>query len=116
VTAVLYVASTAVDTDFTAALCDVLPDGRAASLCEGICRTRFRHSANAQPWLAVRGVHMSADAEYRGMTSPEMMVPGSCYEIRIDLWDTAICFGVGHRIRLDISSSNFPRCACPQYY
>eukprot|EP01048_Picozoa_sp_COSAG05_P012695 COSAG05_NODE_1293_length_5260_cov_2.373571_7_plen_379_part_00 len=109
VTAVLYVSSTAVDTDFTAALCDVQPDGSAASLCEGICRTRYRHNATAQPWEG--WPHGDAEAEYRGTAAPEMMEAGGCYEIRVDMWDTAVRFGVGHRIRLDVSSSNFPRYA-----
>ena len=87
VSAVIHAASSAVDTDFTAALVDVFPDGRAIILCEGICRARFRN----------------------GTDSPEMMTPGETYEFKIDMWDTSNVFKAGHRIRLEVSSSNFPR-------
>ena len=83
----LYAASSARDTDFTAALVDVHPDGRAIILCEGIVRARFRDSVER----------------------PVLMEPGTVYELRIDLWETSNVFKAGHRIRLDVSSSNFPR-------
>jgi putative CocE/NonD family hydrolase len=87
ISAVIYASSSAVDTDFTAALIDVEPDGKAIILCEGICRARFRN----------------------GTENPEMMTPGDIYEFKIDMWDTSNLFLAGHRIRIEISSSNFPR-------
>lgn len=87
VSAVIYATSSAIDTDFTAALVDVAPDGKAIILCEGICRARFRN----------------------GTDKPEMMEPGEIYEFKIDMWDTSNLFMAGHRIRVEVSSSNFPR-------
>jgi uncharacterized protein len=87
VTADLFVKSSAVDTDFTAKLVDVAPDGFAQDLTEGILRMRYR-------------------------SSPEhatLMSPGQIYEITLDLWATANLFLRGHTLRLEISSSNFPR-------
>lgn len=84
---ILHVASTAVDTDFTAKLVDVYPDGRAFNVLEGITRMRYRAGIGQR--LAMR--------------------PGRVYEARIDLDSTSNEFGPGHRIRLEISSSNFPR-------
>jgi len=83
----LFVASSARDTDFTGKLVDVYPDGRAMILTEGILRARYRNS------LAV----------------PELLEPGAIYELRLNLWATANVFLPGHRIRLEVSSSNFPR-------
>lgn len=84
---VLYVSSSAVDTDFTGKLVDVLPDGRAIYLTDGILRMRYRKS----------------------LAAPELMQPGRIYEITLDLSVTANVFLPGHRIRLEVSSSNFPR-------
>jgi len=84
---VLFASSSARDTDFTGKLVDVHPDGRAEILTDGILRTRYRES----------------------MREPQPLKPGEIYELRIDLWATANVFRAGHRIRLDISSSNFPR-------
>jgi putative CocE/NonD family hydrolase len=87
VTADLFVKSSAVDTDFTAKLFDVTPDGFAQDLTEGILRMRYR-------------------------SSPEhatFMNPGQIYEISLDLWATSNVFLKGHSLRLEISSSNFPR-------
>lgn len=83
----LFVASSARDTDFTGKLVDVYPDGRAMILTEGILRARYRNS----------------------FTEPELLEPGTVYELRLDLWATANVFFPGHRIRLEVSSSNFPR-------
>jgi putative CocE/NonD family hydrolase len=83
----LFVSSSAPDTDFTGKLVDVHPDGRAMILTEGILRARYRNS----------------------FTDPELMEPDTVYEIRLDLWATANVFLPGHRIRLEVSSSNFPR-------
>jgi putative CocE/NonD family hydrolase len=76
-----------VDTDFTAKLLDVHPDGRAIILCDGIQRMRYRKS----------------------LTSPDLMTPGEIYEITVDLIATSNVFLPGHRIMVEISSSNFPR-------
>jgi putative CocE/NonD family hydrolase len=83
----LYAASSAVDTDFTAALIDVHPDGKAIIICEGIIRACFRES----------------------LAHPSPIAPGEVHEYRIRLWETSNVFRAGHRIRVEISSSNFPR-------
>jgi hypothetical protein len=85
---ILYVSSDVVDTDFTAKNTDVYPDGRSMLIADGILRTRFRNNS---------------------FTSSEMMVPGTIYRLEIDLWATSIIFNKGHRIRLALSSSNYPR-------
>jgi uncharacterized protein len=87
VTADLWVKSSAVDTDFTAKLVDVGPDGFAQDLTEGILRMRYRVSPEHS----------------------EFMNPGQVYEISVDLWATSNVFLRGHSLRLEISSSNFPR-------
>ena len=84
---VLYASSTAVDTDFVARLSDVFPDGRAIQLQNGMIRARYRNSRSA----------------------PELLEPGRVYRLEIDMWATANRFKAGHRIRIDISSSDFPR-------
>lgn len=83
----LYISSSAPDTDFVARLTDVFPDGTSICLCDGILRARFRDS-----W-----------------SHPKWMNPGETYEIEIDCGATSNVFQVGHCIRLDITSSNFPR-------
>jgi uncharacterized protein len=83
----LYVSSSAVDTDFTGKLVDVAPDGFAQNLTEGILRARFRNSQE----------------------KPEFMNPGEIYKLTLDLWATSNVFSAGHRLRLEVSSSNFPR-------
>ncbi len=83
----LWVSSDCPDTDFTAKLTDVYPDGRSMLICDGILRMRFRNSFEAE----------------------EMMEPGEVYEAQVDLWSTSIIFNKGHRIRVAISSSNAPR-------
>lgn len=83
----LYAASSALDTDFTAKLIDEHPDGKAYNLTDGIIRARYRNS----------------------FRMPELLEPGKVYEYEIDLWATSNLFKKGHRIRVDISSSNFPR-------
>lgn len=87
VTVTLWASSSAVDTDFTAKLVDVHPDGYAQNLLDGIIRARYRESASA----------------------PQLMEANIPYQFTIDLWATSNVFLPGHRIRLDISSSNFPR-------
>ena len=85
----LYAASSAVDTDFTAALTDVYPDGRAILICEGIHRASFRES----------------------LELPAPIEPGTVYEYTVSLWETSNVFKAGHRLRLEVSSSDFPRYA-----
>jgi putative CocE/NonD family hydrolase len=82
----LFVTSSARGTDLTGKLVDVCPDGRAMILTEGILRARYRNS----------------------FTRPELLEPGTVYELGLDLWATANVFLPGHRIRLEVSSSNFP--------
>lgn len=84
---VLHAASTATDTDFTAKLVDVAPCGFARNLNDGIIRARYR----------------------RSMREPEPIVPDEVVEYEIDLVGTSNLFRAGHRIRVEISSSNFPR-------
>ncbi len=74
------------DTDFFAAVSDVYPDGRAILIAEGGLRARFRNS----------------------IEHPGLLIPGDIYEVEIPLWETSNLFRVGHRIRLHITSSNFP--------
>ncbi|HTZ49989.1 MAG TPA: CocE/NonD family hydrolase [Verrucomicrobiae bacterium] len=82
-----FATSSAVDTDFTAKLVDVAPDGTATNLTEGILRAKYRDSqATAMP-----------------------LTPGKVYALSIDLWATSNLFRTGHRIRVELSSSNFPR-------
>ena len=87
VTLDLFAKSSAVDTDFTAKLVDVWPDGKAINLTEGILRARFRETTS----------------------EAKLLDPGKVYEYKIDLWSTSNVFLKGHRIRLEVSSSNFPR-------
>ena len=81
----LFASSSAIDTDFTAKLVDVRPDGYAQNLADGILRTRYRASR----------------------MRPAFLTPDQVYELTIDLWATSHVFLPGHRIRLEISSSNF---------
>jgi uncharacterized protein len=84
---ILYASSSAVDTDFSARVSDVFPDGRAIQLQSGILRARHRNANGA----------------------PELLEPARVYRLEIDLWATANLFKAGHRLRLDISSADFPR-------
>jgi hypothetical protein len=87
VTVELYATSSAVDTDFTAKLVDVDPSGFAHNLTEGIVRARYRDS----------------------QAKPDNLTPGQIYKFNIDLWAISNVFLTGHKLRLEISSSNFPR-------
>lgn len=87
VSVTLYASTNASDTDFTAKLVDVEPSGYARNLTDGIIRARYRNG--------------------RGPAS--FAQPGRVYEYKIDLWATSNLFKKGHRIRVEISSSNFPR-------
>lgn len=83
----LYASSSAPDTDFTAMLLDVWPNGFCQRLCDGMVRARFRD----------------------GMDRPALIEPGRIYQYTVDCWNTAQVFLPGHRICLQISSSAFPK-------
>jgi len=87
ITVTLYAASSARDTDFTATLIDIFPDGYAHMIQEGIVRARYRNS----------------DRE------ASLIEPGKVYEYIIDLWATSHVVKKRHKIRVEISSSNFNR-------
>jgi putative CocE/NonD family hydrolase len=83
----LFVQTTAADMDFTAKLVDIYPDGREILLLDGIQRLKYRSGGQAA----------------------EPVVPGETAELTIDLWTFSIVFNAGHRIGVQISSSNYPR-------
>ena len=85
--AVIYAATDALDTDWTAKLVDVSPTGYAMNLCDGIVRARYRES----------------------YTHPKLIDPGVVYEYEIEIGVTGNVFLKGYSIRLEISSTNFPR-------
>ena len=84
---ILYAASSACNTDWTAKLVDVHPDGRPFNLCDGIMRACYRESNQ----------------------NPTLIQPGKIYCYELDLWVTSNVFLAGHKMRVEISSSNFPR-------
>jgi putative CocE/NonD family hydrolase len=86
---VLYAASSARDTDRIVRVCDVYPDGRSIFLTAGIIRARYRGSERGE--------------------STELLEPGEAAEYRIRLYPLANVFARGHRIRVDVTSSSFPR-------
>ena len=83
----LFGSSSAVDTDFTGMLVDVHPSGFCQRLCDGIVRARYRE----------------------GVDHAVLMDPGTVYELDIDMWNTSHVFKTGHRLRLDVTSSAFPK-------
>ena len=87
ITLEIYVSSSAVDTDFTGKVVDVGPQGFARNLTEGILRGRYRSSRE----------------------KAELMNPGEVYKLTLNLWSTSNVFLAGHKLRLEVSSSNFPR-------
>lgn len=87
ITLVLHAGTTARDTDFTAKLVDVYPDGQAINLTDGIIRARYRH----------------------GLSEPKLLNSDAQHKYVVDVGVTANVFRRGHRIRLEVSSSNFPR-------
>jgi hypothetical protein len=84
---VLYVSSDQLDTDFTGKLVDVYPDGKAYNVQEGILRARYRDGYDKKVWMKAAEV----------------------YQVKVDLQATSNYFPPGHRIRLEVASSNFPR-------
>jgi hypothetical protein len=82
----LFVSSNRTDTDFAVRLCDVYPDGRSMIITQGIRRMRFRNS----------------------FTAEELMTPGQIYPITVELQNLALTFLKGHRLRIDVSSSDYP--------
>jgi putative CocE/NonD family hydrolase len=89
ITVTLFARTTAPDTDFTAKLVDVFPDGSAINLANGIQRASYRAS----------------------LSHPTPVQPGKVYAYKINVWPTANLFAPGHRIRLEISSSDYPQFA-----
>jgi putative CocE/NonD family hydrolase len=87
ITLEVYVSTSAVDTDFTGKVIDVGPEGFARNLTEGILRGRFRDSRD----------------------KAELMNPGQVCKLTLNLWSTSNVFLTGHKLRLEVSSSNFPR-------
>jgi len=87
ITVTLWAASSEKDTDFTAKLVDVFPDGTARALTDGIIRARYRNSK----------------------TAPTLLAPNEPTQFTIDVGATSNVFLAGHRVRIEISSSNFPR-------
>jgi putative CocE/NonD family hydrolase len=83
----LSAASSASDTDFMAKLIDVWPNGFAQRLADGMVRARFRD----------------------GMDKPSLIEPGRVYTYSLDLWNTCQAYRKGHRIRIEVSSSAFPK-------
>ena len=83
----LFASSSAVDTDFTAKLVDVHPGGFCQRLCDSVVRARYRE----------------------GVEHAVPMVPGTVHEFEIDMWNTSQVFMEGHRVRLEVSSSAFPK-------
>jgi putative CocE/NonD family hydrolase len=87
VTLTLFAATSAVDTDFTARLCVVDETGRSTNLQEGILRARYRDS----------------------LSEPSLLEPGRVYELLVELGPVAARLEAGQRIRVDVSSSDFPQ-------
>jgi hypothetical protein len=85
--AVLNVSSSCPDTDFSVRLCDVYPDGRSLQMAQGILRLRYRDS----------------------LSQPQPANPGQVYQVTVDLGELALTFPPRHKIRLDITSSSFPK-------
>jgi putative CocE/NonD family hydrolase len=82
-----WVAAETPDTDLVVRLCDVHPDGRSFHVCDGVLRLRFRE----------------------GYTSLKLLEPGEVYRVEVDLWSTSQVFLAGHRLRLQVRASDFPR-------
>jgi uncharacterized protein len=84
---IAHVATSASDTDVTAKLVDVHPNGFAQRLCDGVLRLRYRS----------------------GFAREELLTPGEVYEVSVAMWDTCLRLEPGHRLRLEVASSAFPK-------
>jgi hypothetical protein len=84
---IAHVATSAADTDVAAKLLDVHPNGFAQRLCDGMLRLRYRH----------------------GFSKEDLVTPGEVYEVSVAMWDTCLRLRPGHRLRLEIASSAFPK-------
>ncbi|MER5916879.1 CocE/NonD family hydrolase [Streptomyces sp. NPDC001982] len=84
--AIIFISSSAKDTDLVVTLTDVYPDGRSELVCDGILRLSHREQAEVK-----------------------MMIPNEIYQVRVDLIGTAMVFDAGHRLRVNVTSSCFPR-------
>ena len=84
---IAHVVTSAADTDVTAKLLDVHPGGFAQRLCDGIVRLRYRDGFDAE----------------------RPVTPGDSYEVEIRMWDTCVRLLTGHRLRVEIASSAFPK-------
>jgi len=93
--ATLFAATNAPDTDFVVRLVDVYPDGRAIVVTDGVIRASARESYPAPGVISP--------------VKPSRIEPGRVYEYCVDLWETGITFRAGHRMRVEITSSSFPR-------
>jgi putative CocE/NonD family hydrolase len=87
VTAMLHISSDCPDTDFAMKLCDVYPDGRSMIISDGVCRVRYRS----------------------GLDRTDLLEPGKIVPIRVHLTPTSLVFNRGHRIRVTVAGSNYPR-------
>ncbi|UCD29148.1 MAG: CocE/NonD family hydrolase [Planctomycetota bacterium] len=87
VTSILFVSSNCPDTDFAVKLCDVYPAGQSMNVCDGLLRVRHRN----------------------GVDRLDLLKPGEIVSIRVDLVATSMIFNKGHRIRIHVTSSNYPR-------
>src|SRR5690606_3831029 len=82
----IYLSTDVVDTDVVVRLMDVYPDGRVLNITEGIARAKYRNSLSA----------------------PELLEPGQVYRVPVELFPTSTYFRAGHRIRVEVTSSDFP--------
>lgn len=87
VLAKIFISSSAADTDLSVRLCDVYPDGRSMLIAEGMQRLRHRKSK----------------------AQPQPLTPGQIEEVTVDCWSSSQIFNTGHRVRVTITSSNYPR-------
>ena len=87
VRAKVFVSSSAADSDLSVRLCDVYPDGKSYLIGDGMLRLRYRNS----------------------FEKPVPLSPGAIVPVRVDCWSTSIVFNKGHRIRVAVTSSNYPR-------
>ena len=85
--ATIHVASSAVDTDLSVRFCDVYPDGSSYLMAEGMLRLRYRDS----------------------LSKPTPLTPGTVYAVSVDCWSTSVVVNTAHRIRVSVTSSNWPR-------